>query len=248
VTQTWNAAEYQATGNFVPTLGEPLVDLLNPQPGMRILDVGCGNGTLTLKLMERGATVVGIDASADMVQAACRKGVDARTISAYDLTFENEFDAVFSNAALHWMTDHPAKVLENIANALKPGGRFVAEMGGEGNIAHIREAERQALNRRNLDLETVAPLFFPSKAQYQSMLEAAGFTIEQIELFPRKTRLPDGLANWLRVFSTAVLSSLPADDVEPFIQEVETLARPYLTDDEGWFADYVRLRFSAHKA
>lgn len=247
MTQTWNPADYQAKGNFVPTLGEPLVDLLNPQPGMRILDVGCGNGTLTLKLMGRGATVIGIDASEAMVQAAQNKGVDARAVSAYDLTFENEFDAAFSNAALHWMTDDPQKVLNNIATALKPGGRFVAEMGGEGNIAHIRNAERQALQRRNLDLDTVAPLFFPSKARYQSMLETAGFTIEQMELFPRKTRLPDGLANWLKVFSTAVLSSLPAEDVELFVQEVETLARPYLTDEEGWFADYVRLRFVAHK-
>jgi trans-aconitate methyltransferase len=247
MTQIWNPAEYQEKGSFVPTLGEPLLDLLAPQAGMRILDVGCGDGTLTQKIVERGATVMGIDASEAMVAAAQAKGIDARHISAYDLAFENEFDAAFSNAALHWMTEDPARVLRNIARALKPGGRFVVEMGGQGNIRLIREAQQQALTRRGLDLDALAPKFFPSPQEATAMLESAGFQVSQMELFNRPTRLPDGMKGWLRVFATAVLSALPLEDVETYLNEVEALTRPQLTDAQGWFADYVRLRFVATK-
>lgn len=247
MTQTWNAADYQATGSFVPTLGEPLLDSLVPGLGMRILDVGCGDGALTLKIAQSGAEVVGIDASESMVKAACTRGLKAHCVSAYDMAFDGEFDAAFSNAALHWMTEDPAKVLQNIARALKPGGRFVAEMGGEGNIHHIREAERVALQNRQLDLNVLAPKFFPSAEMYKTMLETAGFEVLQMPLFARKTRLPDGVAGWLKVFSTGVLSALAEEDVPAFLQEVERLSRPYLTDEQGWFADYVRLRFVAIK-
>lgn len=247
MTQTWNAADYQATGSFVPTLGEPLLDLLASGPGMRILDVGCGDGALTLKIAASGADVVGIDASESMVKAACGRGLNAHCVSAYDMVFDGEFDAAFSNAALHWMTEDPAKVVHNIARALKPGGRFVAEMGGDGNIHYIREAEREALQKRQLDLDVLAPKFFPSAEAYKTMLETAGFEVPQITLFNRKTRLPDGVAGWLKVFSTGVLSALAEEDLPAFLQEVETLTQPYLTDEQGWFADYVRLRFVAIK-
>jgi trans-aconitate methyltransferase len=247
MSQTWNPADYQEKGSFVPTLGEPLLDLLAPTPGMRVLDVGCGDGALTQKLVARGATVVGIDASEAMVAAARAKGLDARHISAYDLPFDAEFDAAFSNAALHWMTEDPARVLRNIARALKPGGRFVAEMGGQGNIHIIRQAQQQALAPWKLDLDTLAPKFFPSSQEYTALLEAAGFQVRHMELFERLTRLPDGIRGWLRVFSTAVLSALPPDAVESYLNEVEALTRPQLTDAQGWFADYVRLRFVALK-
>jgi len=247
MTQAWNPVDYQEKGSFVPVLGEPLLDLLAPMAGMRVLDVGCGDGALTWKIIEKGATVVGIDASEEMVQAARARGIDAVCVSACDMVFDGEFDAAFSNAALHWMTENPARVLRNIAGALKPGGRFVAEMGGEGNILRIREAERIALQRRQLDLDVLAPKFFPSAETYKAMLEAAGLVVSQMTLFNRKTRLPDGVAGWLKVFSTGVLSALQNDDIPAFLQEVEALARPYLTDEQGWFADYVRLRFVAVK-
>jgi len=245
--QVWNPSQYGSKGSFVPTLGEPLLALLEPRAGMKILDLGCGNGTLTLKIMDSGAEVVGIDASQAMVDAAREKGISAIRMSAYEMTFDQEFDAVFSNAALHWMVEDPQKVLQNVASALKPQGRFIAEMGGEGNIHHIQEAERQALKRRNLDLDQISPKFFPSWETYQSMLEAAGFSVESIKQFDRPTRLPDGVKGWLSVFSTGVLNALPEQDREPFLQEVEDLTRPFLLDEQGWFADYVRLRFVACK-
>lgn len=247
MSQVWNPNQYANTGNFVPTLGEPLLELLQPKPGMNILDLGCGNGTLTLKIMESGAKVTGLDASLDMVNAARDRGIEAIHQSAYDMAFDQEFDAIFSNAALHWMTEAPQQVLDNVARALKPGGRFIGEMGGEGNIHHIQVAQREALAKRGLDLDRLSPKFFPSLETYRSMLITASFSIEQIQLFQRPTQLPNGVKGWLAVFSTGVLTALPSHDIDAFLQEVEEATKPYLLTKEGWFADYVRLRFVACK-
>src|SRR5215469_14834213 len=135
--QYWSAERYAATANFVPTLGTPVVTLLDPRPGERILDLGCGDGVLTERIVAAGAGVVAVDAAPDMVAAARARGLDARVVPGQGLAFDAEFDAVFSNAALHWMRP-PEAVLAGVHRALRPSGRFVAEMGGHNNTAAIQ--------------------------------------------------------------------------------------------------------------
>jgi trans-aconitate methyltransferase len=246
--QVWDPQQYQAQGYFVPTLGEPLLEMLSPKPGMRILDVGCGDGTLTLKLQAAGATVLGIDASLDMVETARQQGLDVMLLDAHEMGFDSEFEGVFSNAALHWMVRNPRQVVQNIYRALKQGGRFVAEFGGQGNIATIRRCMGQALQPYGLDLETVSPKFFPSVAEYQAMLEDAGFQVETITCFERRTKLPYGLSGWLRVFGKGTLEALPEGKIEEFIHAVESCAQDTLQDSAGdWWGDYNRLRLLAQK-
>ncbi len=245
--QEWNPTQYQSIGAFVPKLGEPLIALLAPTPEMRILDLGCGDGTLTQVLAVSGASVFGVDASPAMVQSAKEKGLTAQVLDAHHMAFSQEFDAVFSNAALHWMTEDPQKVLHNIASALKPKGVFVAEMGGEGNIAAIREAIQKALASYGLDIEQISPKFFPSVKRYQTMLEQSGFEVIQIETFPRPTPLPNGIRAWIETFATGILEALPQSEREAFLQAAETYAKPKLLTGDGWFADYIRLRFKAVK-
>lgn len=245
---SWNATDYQKKGNFVPTLGEPLLELLNPKPGQRILDVGCGNGTLSLKILAKGAALVGVDASEDMVAAAKHNGIEAYLQDAHEMQFDSEFDGVFSNAALHWMTVNPGLVAQRIYDALKPGGIFVGEMGGKGNIAEILRCESLYLEAMGLDLDQISPKFFPSKEVYAGLLKNVGFEIEQMELFERPTVLPDGVSGWLMVFSKKVLDTIPAESVETFLNDVEACTKPVLFSSEnGWQADYVRLRFVARK-
>jgi trans-aconitate methyltransferase len=241
---TWSSESYLRHASFVPQLGQALLELLAPQPGERILDVGCGEGTLTQQLAACGATVVGIDNSATMVEAARARGLDVRLIDAEALTFENEFDAVFSNAALHWVTDHDA-LLAGIVRSLRPHGRFVAEFGGHGNIAAIQVAVRAVLERRNL----VPPRsrYYPAVAEYTSRLVTHGFAVEQISLIPRPTPLPTGIRGWLQVFERSTLDRL-GPDAELALDEMEGLLRPSLCDASGhWTADYVRLRFRARR-
>ena len=149
--QQWNSSRYSKNARFVSDLGEPVVELLNPQPGERILDLACGDGALTEKINARGAEVIGIDGSADMVAAAKKRGIAARVVDAYQLDFTSEFDAVFSNAALHWMKRDPDAVIQGVHRALKPGGRFVAEMGGHGNVAAINVALCAALENHGVE-------------------------------------------------------------------------------------------------
>ncbi|MFI4949033.1 MAG: class I SAM-dependent methyltransferase, partial [Alphaproteobacteria bacterium] len=164
--QHWSAERYAATAHFVPAFGAPVVELLDPQPGERILDLGCGDGVLTAKVAAAGAIVVAVDAAPDMVAAAKAKGLDARVVPGQSLTFEREFDAIFSNAALHWMRPQEA-VLAGVARALKPGGRFVAEMGGHNNTAAILTAFRAVLGRRGIEAMSLSPWYFPSAGAYR---------------------------------------------------------------------------------
>jgi trans-aconitate methyltransferase len=244
--QTWNAAEYAQQGRFVADLAGEVFDLLAPQSGESILDLGCGDGALTEKIAAAGAQVIGVDISRSMIESARRRGLDARLMSGEGLAFDNEFDAVFSNAALHWMHNQE-RVLTGVHRALKPGGRFVAEMGGHGNIAAIRVAMAAVLREYGLDTYLLDNNFFPTPEQYRGKLEAVGFTVEEIALIPRPTPLPgSGMRGWLVTFRKGLLEHLPEEQREPAIDKTVALLRPVLQTETGsWTADYVRLRFRA---
>jgi len=239
---TWSSQTYRQHAPYVPGLGAAVLELLAPRAGERILDVGCGEGTLTEQIVARGATVVGVDSSQDMIDAARARGLDARLINAEALPFAQEFDAVFSNAALHWVRDHDA-LLDGVARALRRGGRFVAEFGGDGNIAAIEAAVKTVLARRQV--QPGARRYYPSDEEYRARLSAHGFTVNQIALIPRPTPLPTGIRGWLGIFERSTLDRLGAGG-ESAVDEIEELLRPALCDEEGrWTADYVRLRFLA---
>lgn len=243
--QHWDPQRYNKNAGFVAELGSPLLDLLRPRPGERILDLGCGEGALTEKLVAAGATVVGVDASAAQIDAARARGLDAHVMDGEALTFAREFDAVLSNAALHWMLK-PDAVLQGVARALKPGGRFVGEMGGAGNVAIITRAVSAALEARGLDSRAANPWYFPTPEEYGARLAAAGFEVLSIELIPRPTPLPGDIAGWLETFCGAFLEQVPAAERPAVMAEVTEALRPDLCDAEGrWIADYVRLRFVA---
>ncbi len=243
--QHWSAQRYAATAHFVPAFGAPVVELLDPQPGERILDLGCGDGVLTAKIAAAGATVVAVDAAPDMVASAKAKGLDARVCPGQSLAFEREFDAVFSNAALHWM--HPAEtVIAGVVRALKPGGRFVAEMGGHNNTAAIQVAFRAVLAKRGIEALSLSPWYFPSAAAYGVKLEAAGFRVEDIAIIPRPTPLDAGMDAWLDTFADDFFAPLAPGERAAAKREIIDLLQPILRDETGlWVADYVRLRFRA---
>jgi trans-aconitate methyltransferase len=243
----WSPEQYAKNARFVSDLGMPVVTLLAPRAGERVLDVGCGDGPLTKKLVELGCEVIGVDASPAMVEAAKALGLDARVMDGQALQFEREFDAVFSNAALHWMKQADA-VIAGVWRALKPGGRFVGEFGGDGNTATVLSALKAALQQRDLDFHTLSPWYFPSIEDYQGKLEAQGFVVNTIALIPRPTPLPGNLIAWLETFAQSFLAPLPVAERGRFLAGVEDLCRPVLCNAEGkWSVDYVRLRFSATK-
>jgi trans-aconitate methyltransferase len=245
--QTWDATLYAGNGRFVAVMAQSLVEELRALPHERILDLGCGDGYLTRRIAESGAAVVGVDSSPEMIAAAKNLGVDARYASGDDLPFEQEFDAVFSNAALHWMNDQDA-VLKGVYRALKPGGRVVAEFGGQGNIAAIRVALLAVLTARGLSPEAIENNHFFSCQEYQTRLERQGFVVEAITLTPRPTPLPSGMSDWLETFRRSVLDRLPAAERTEAVDEIVGLLKPVLSDQEGnWTADYVRLRFRARR-
>ena len=243
--QRWSAERYAENAAFVPALGAPLVDRLDPKPGERILDLGCGDGTLTADLAVRGCIVVGADASVEMIAAAQAKGLDARIVDAQQLPFDAEFDGVFSNAVLHWIRNADA-VIAGVFRALKPGGRFVGEFGGHTNIAAISVALRAVLPKYGIDAP--ADWYYPTPREYGGRLDRAGFLVEDIALVPRPTPLPTGMAGWLETFRGTILNALAGDARERAKQELIELLRPSLCDERGqWTADYVRLRFAARK-
>ncbi len=243
--QSWNAQDYQANAGFVPVLGRPVLALLAPRPGERILDLGCGHGALTREIVEAGCEVVGVDNSQAMVQAARDSGIDARLMDAAALAFKTEFDAVFSNAVLHWVKDADA-VIAGVVRALKQGGRFVGEFGGHGNMAAVVTALAAVLARHHVDVTAVNPWFYPTHADYRWRLEAAGFSVDSIELIPRPTPLATGMKGWLETFAGPFFAVLPEDERQTARDETLDLLRHSLCDGEGnWTADYVRLRFAA---
>ncbi len=242
--QSWSAGTYETHARFVSDLAGPVLEWLAPKPGERILDLGCGDGLLTAELARCGAIVTGVDVSEELLTAARARRLDIRRMDGEALQFGAEFDAVFSNAALHWMTDAGA-VVSGVRRALKPGGRFVAEFGGHGNVAAIVTAMRATAMRRGGDVSLAGPWFFPSVDVYSDMLLQHGFEVRRIGLFPRPTPLKTGMGAWLMLFRKPFFAQF-GSEAEAVIAEVEDLLRPALCDGRGnWTADYVRLRVEA---
>lgn len=245
--QQWSAGSYDTHARFVSDLATGVIDWLAPRPGERILDVGCGDGVLTSELRDKGAAVVGVDSSGDFIAAAQARGLDARIMDGEDLRFESEFDAVFSNAALHWMPQADA-VASGICRALKPQGRFVAEFGGHGNVAAIVTAMRAVCSRRDGDLALASPWFFPAPQVYQALLERHGFSVKRIALIPRPVVLKTGIEGWLMLFRKPFFAQF-GEAAQQALSETVDLLRPALCDADGnWTADYVRLRVEAVKS
>ncbi|PYQ39318.1 MAG: SAM-dependent methyltransferase, partial [Acidobacteria bacterium] len=225
--QRWDPRTYAKHGRFVSDLGSGVVELLEPRAGERILDLGCGDGALTEKLVAAGAEVVAVDASEEQVAAARARGLDARVARGEALPFAAEFDAVFSNAALHWMRDADA-VLASVHRALRPGGRFVGEMGGAGNVAAIRAALADAVGRRGIDGRALDLLFLPTAEEYRARLQTNGFVVRTIALFARPTPLPGELSAWLETFAQSFLRAVRDGDRARLIEEVSNALRPRL--------------------
>jgi SAM-dependent methyltransferase len=246
--QVWGAEKYEKNARFVSDMTSDVMNWLAPRPGEHILDLGCGDGALTEKLVQAGAVVVGADNSEALLAAARRRGLDVRFKDGQALDFGPVFDAVFSNAALHWMT-RADDVVKGVARALKKGGRFVAEFGGHGNIAAIVTALRATAIVHGKDPALAAGWFYPTPAEYRALLEANGFSVDKIGLFPRPTPLPTGLRGWLSTFRESYFEQWPERERGQIISEIEDLLAPSLRDKSGnWTADYVRLRVAAVRA
>jgi SAM-dependent methyltransferase len=251
----WSPTDYATNAAFVPALGMAALELLAPQPGELILDLGCGDGVLTRRIIDAGARVIGLDASQEMVEAARGRGVDAFVADAQALDLEEQavrfgqFDAAFSNAALHWMLD-PDAVASGVFAVLKPGGRFAGEMGGDGNIATLRAGIRAELGERGYEVPGEDPQWYPSVEEFVRLYACAGFTGIQAQLIPRPTPLATGVAAWVKTFRAGWLevAGVPHAERDEVAAGVEARLQPRLQQPDGsWVADYVRLRFTMRK-
>jgi trans-aconitate methyltransferase len=248
----WDANLYNAKHDFVWKFGSDLVSLLDPRAEERILDLGCGTGHLTAQIAESGAQVVGVDRSAEMVAAAraAYPNLKFDISDARQLPYSNEFDTVFSNATLHWIHE-PELVLQGIWKALRPGGRFVAELGGKGNIRVMQDAfDAEFVELGKAKPGEVQPWYFPSVSEYATLAEKNGFEVRFITLFDRPTVLADGAAglrNWIVMFGGDYLAKAGEAKREEFLSRVEEMLRPKLFRDGQWWCDYRRLRMVAYK-
>jgi trans-aconitate methyltransferase len=246
----WNPSLYDQKHAFVFEYGKDLISLLQPQPGETILDLGCGTGHLTKAIAASGARVIGIDNSAKMIETARNTypEIEFLVADARDFSFPFPFDAIFSNAALHWIPE-AEQVVQCIAASLKTDGRLVAEFGGKGNIAHIITAIQQSM-RELLQIEVGADWYFPSIGEYATLLEKHGLAVSSAWLFDRPTQLEDGeqgMRNWIKMFKESMFLAIPDDAREKVLARVEEKLRPVLFRDGDWFADYRRLRIVAYK-
>jgi trans-aconitate methyltransferase len=250
-TAKWDAELYDEKHSFVWKMAVGLLELLEAKPAERILDVGCGTGHLTAKIAANGAHVIGIDRAGEMIQQAraAYPALQFEVMDAREITFSQMFDAVFSNATLHWVKE-PERAIEGIARVLRPGGRFVAEFGGRGNIAGLLAAMERAWPKVGLAGPTPNPWYYPSLAEYAGLLEKYGFEVSYGLLFDRPTPLEDGdrgLYNWLEMFGGPLLENLLKEQRARLIEEIQCEARASLYSDGRWVLDYRRLRVSAKK-
>lgn len=247
VVQTWSPKGYREHAAFVPAMTEAVVQLLELRSEDAVLDVGCGDGTLTLQLKSKCRELVAVDSSAEQIEAARELGLNAHVADAQALPYIDAFDVVFSNATLHWMRD-PQCALASIFRALRPGGRFVAEQGGQGCMAAVRMALYRALEERGIAGPSRDPWDFPSVEEQRSRLEQAGFEVDTIALVGRPTPLPTGIRGWLETFAQNFVAGFSPSARAEFLDEVERFLRPVLCDRRGtWMADYTRLRYRAYK-
>ena len=245
--QTWDPESYAANARFVSDLGLPVLELLAPKAGERILDLGCGDGVLTKRIADVGCDVVAIDSSPAFIEAARQLGLAAHVVDAVALPYREEFDAVFSNAVLHWIK-RPDEMIAGVHRSLRSCGRFVAECGGFGCVDKIRRALVEALDTRGIDGASRVPWYFPTPGDYATRLERAGFRVDSIALIPRPTPLPGDITGFLETFGLAFLEGLTGRDRAEYLQEVRSVLEPQLVNEDGiWIADYVRLRFAATK-
>lgn len=247
----WEAQDYDRTMKFVSEYGEDLVTWLNPNPGERIVDFGCGTGDLAARIALAGADVTGVDISPEMVERARAKypGLRFELADGTNWSTEELFDAAFSNAALHWMKDAEGAAA-SLSKALRLGGRFVAEFGGSGNVATIITAVRETLRAHGRESEFAMPWYFPTVGEYASLLERYGMEVRAASLFDRPTTLKGGEAGmreWLRMFGTAMFPAANAEDAERWIAEASDRLKSTLFDGERWTADYRRLRVIAYR-
>jgi len=245
----WDSALYDDRHSFVWKSSADLIELLDPKAGERILDVGCGTGHLTAQIAKRGVEVIGLDASPSMI-ALARQNFPRLRFELGDVRrigFDRPFDAVFSNAALHWVRDADAAIA-SISSALRSGGRLVLEMGGRGNIAAITSAAESVL--REAGYAGRHAWYFPGIGEYCSRLEKHGFLVRMAQNFPRMNKLehPErGMREWLEMFGGAWFEDVPVARREAMVRAIEDRLRPVLWSDGFWFADYRRLRVFAEK-
>ena len=250
----WNAELYDQKHDFVFKYGENVLDLLEPKPGKKILDLGCGSGYLTNAIREEGAEVLGVDSSAEMI-AKAKQGypeTEFKVADATDLGYDASFTAVFSNAVLHWIkAENKPKMMNAVFMALKPGGRFVAEMGGKGNVGRIISTLKKVLTQHGYQQQAEMDyLFFPSVGEYTSLLEKAGFTVTYAALFDRPTLLQDqaeGVKKWITMFASDYFIGIKEAQQQEILEETTQQLQPYYQRNGEWYADYKRLRFIAVK-
>lgn len=245
-TNNWNAKKYNKHASFVSALALPVVELLNPKENEKILDLGCGDGTLASEIEKYGANVIAVDLSENMVLKSKEKGLESYVMSATELPYENAFDAVFSNAVLHWVKD-ATLAIKKIHTSLKEEGRFVAEFGGYGNIQSLTDAMQEVFEKSDDFGVFSNPWYFPNVEEYKRLLEENGFDVKYIELIPRPTPIDD-ISNWLDIFANGIVSHLTQEQKSIFKNKMrKILVTKIYTQDEGWVADYVRIRIHATK-
>jgi trans-aconitate methyltransferase len=245
----WNADAYDSDHSFVYESADDMVTLLNPDPTESVLDLGCGTGQLTHRIESSANRVVGTDSALDMITQAKENFPELSFVrsDARTLPFDHSFDAVFSNAVLHWINDDDQdEVIGQVKQVLNSEGRFVAEFGGSGNVSRVIEGVKTALANRDINVEN--PWYFPSVSEYTTRLERQGFEVRAVRLFDRPTRLDgedEGLRRWLKLFGDHFFTDLSSEERDAVIADIEENLHGDLYDGDAWVADYRRLRFVA---
>lgn len=250
--QMWDAELYDQNHRFVSQYGNSLVDLFQPKEGEKVLDLGCGTGDLAYDMYQRGADVVGIDASKEMIRSARNKYPQLTFYErdANNIDLDTQFQGVFSNAVLHWIKT-PDRVLKSVHNVLCDGGRFVVEFGGKDNCKTIIDAMLEAMESKGLPYgESGLPWYFPSIGEYTSLMEQEGFYVSYAIHYQRPTKLMHkeaGMRNWIRMFTSKLYAHIPEEHIDILIRDVQSRIREKLFREGRWYADYRRIRVVAYK-